>query len=208
MPGFAECGSYDNGVLPTAVAPRAQTQASSSAGRLVQPTTAALHQRSPAAAGAGTRQGRVPHSAAGGRQGTAGGGADGGTQLSRPGTYCLGGVWIRSRGTALSKCSLQVWNVPYLRTGRSPAGRTCWRSWRLAWVRERRQRSRKRSRVWVMGGTSLAVEYVYRHQAAPQVKARQGGVVHRAVRSATRPHRPAVDGPRCGATRHGGSEPR
>jgi hypothetical protein len=26
---------------------------------------------------------------------------------------------------------------------------------------------------WVMGGTSLAVEYVYRQQAAPQVKAMQ-----------------------------------
>ena len=58
------------------------------------------------------------------------------------------------------------------------------------------------------GRTSLAVQYVYRRQAAPQVKAMQGGVVHRAARSATRPHGPAVDGPRCGATCHGGSGPR
>ena len=58
------------------------------------------------------------------------------------------------------------------------------------------------------GRTSLAVQYVYRRQAAPQVKAVQGGVVHRAARSATRPHGPAVDGPRCGATRYGGSGPR
>ena len=47
------------------------------------------------------------------------------------------------------------------------------------------------------GRTSLAVQYVYRRQAAPQVKAMQGGVVHRAARSATRPHGPVVDGPRC-----------
>jgi hypothetical protein len=43
------------------------------------------------------------------------------------------------------------------------------------------------------GRTSLAVEYVYRHQAAPQVKAMQGGVVHQIVEDQTVPAAPPAD---------------
>src|SRR4030095_5352460 len=109
MPGFAECGSYDNGVLPTGVAPVRRRKPPAPQDACT--TNDGLHstQRSPAAAGAGTRQGRVPHSAAGGRQGTAGGSAVGGTQLS-PARNLLPRRRLDTieRNRGLSKCSFQV----------------------------------------------------------------------------------------------------